>query len=1462
MNRKLSLFSLVSLFLFSFVVSSVFHSHVFLYNKENDLVDSPIQNQLTADSTISDPSATSSLFDYNVSVTVDSGNLTQIENITVDIYKDEYWNDSFLTLEPQRLGDDDYYGFHYTNLTDIFDPFPDQTLTQDQLNNWTYGDDINVTWYETFVVVSNITETINITNGLILLQITFVLKNGSIWYVNNIRYSFANGTKIANFGSNIFFLTTIYLYNYSTNNYSQLGIGGNNFSYSKDITLLKLNSTACSVYFQMQRGLKGIQFWYETNETELNQIYNATYSFQHVPEGSQPFNSDLWTSAEGTNTNIQILDTFEGHSKVVELYDNNAFGEAILTHSIVNPQVTSTIEFWVYFNEGSDQSTHYNMFQMYDGVTRATQLEFRYIGDYLRCPQYGGGGQLIIDGGGFPNHTWYHIRVDFDCSVDTFSCWVNGSYSGYFNFENNVTQIDQIKFRTNGSYTNGYLYVDAVDYSWIEGYYTNRNYNNITQATFTYSTDQIINRFKVDWNGNRYNLTNNEWLDDHTFTELNTTNQNGGIYQALSNETNLDFSILTNSYPDEVRLHTNNSQYITFDGVDEYINASHVVDYNFSISEEFSISCWVRYENDANYPVIMAKSNPDSPYTGVWLYAYSNAIFLDLYDESGTQMYRSSSVNPEGQGWTHIVATYDGSNDWSGIHIYINGTLSDGAGTGSGLGQVANTFPCVIGSSGGSAWFFEGDIDELATWRGIALDNSDIEILCNGIDGNDRNCDLTQHPKYEYLQNWWKLGGGIDQYPNIYDYKNNSHGIMENMEPSDIITQGFSFLEEIELTYNFSTSEQHYLNFIFNNDLGNDYYATETLRSQYDLTLKQLGVQADYPNYPSLFETPNDELNLDAKILSFDYDATLNLTAIVDDGSQKTKEEITIQPDLGVDGWLIDDFNDGTLNTSFWSIVAGSPTEANGYLLCDNSLDGISSPVINFYGIGNKFGCYMKCDKITDEVIIFGGALSFHFAGFVGYDDGIYCVLINDTGGGAIDYQMNQSIYVDPYSWHFYSTEQLNESAWSFYVDGELVATLNFPKNFTTGLGITLQTLYVFGVGTPAIAKFDSVWLLNSHDLTVLDYQNEDITALFSNTVDRIIRIEFHHSIQYQWFDFNPSFQYQTWYRFKWVRTDGGIFSQYAPHRFYSDVINTTACINPENLGQTTDNWTFAIRPFCLLNGSWNSRVRIFNSTSYYEYNQPFTINKLDVFLESVDDTEGVIVYNEELNSTRGIFEFIADGTVGTYIITLNTSIYQQTVTKVYVNFQSIPFTDNGDYTFNITFVILEEGSFDLDVYFEEDLNPQMVMWYFSDSSQIFITDGDRIAVGTGTYETVYVLLSENPNTTSDLRFYMWRGIYNSPDHIIENRTDYSFTMSFVSTFDTSNTYYCWVNDSYIPPNYYNITFIMDFIGEGVGSGADMETPDWLRVFLRDFPTWFIPLIIIIIGVVGTLYVRKLWREK
>ncbi len=212
----------------------------------------------------------------------------------------------------------------------------------------------------------------------------------------------------------------------------------------------------------------------ENNETvklELTGNYIAEYTFTNDAAGSDPSG---WTVSEDTNCHVDVISNKDGHSKVVEFYDNNGAGWAEMRDSFTT-QSSGSIEFWIYYDKASTETYSATPYMYESGALKL--YIFTEVGE-LKYFDSAHVKQVICS---LSNNQWYHMKIDFDIAQG-WEITVNGiTYgSGYsYTFYNPPTSgLDEIYFSTRNPNYNYYMWIDAINYSWASGYFENRNYNN------------------------------------------------------------------------------------------------------------------------------------------------------------------------------------------------------------------------------------------------------------------------------------------------------------------------------------------------------------------------------------------------------------------------------------------------------------------------------------------------------------------------------------------------------------------------------------------------------------------------------------------------------------------------------------------------------------------------------------------------------------------------------------------------------------------------------------------------------------------------------------------------------------------------------------------------------------------------------------------------------------------------
>jgi len=174
---------------------------------------------------------------------------------------------------------------------------------------------------------------------------------------------------------------------------------------------------------------------------------------------------------------------------------------------------------------------------------------------------------------------------------------------------------------------------------------------------------------------------------------------------------------------------TDVSNYYVFDGVYDEVNVSHSESLN--ISENLTISAWVKFDNNTAFDRIIVKSHNEStqPYSMFGLIRVGGTyhpteedgqVRLELGQNGIQHVIHTTSKPPIGQ-WVHIVGIYNGSS----AELYYNGSLETaGQQIWDSLNETyvnmsgaldTNDMPLSIGSDGldTSSNYFNGSIDEV-----------------------------------------------------------------------------------------------------------------------------------------------------------------------------------------------------------------------------------------------------------------------------------------------------------------------------------------------------------------------------------------------------------------------------------------------------------------------------------------------------------------------------------------------------------------------------------------------------------------------------------------------------------------------------------------------------------------------------------------------------------------------------
>lgn len=191
--------------------------------------------------------------------------------------------------------------------------------------------------------------------------------------------------------------------------------------------------------------------------------------------------------------------------------------------------------------------------------------------------------------------------------------------------------------------------------------------------------------------------------------------------------------------------------FITLDGDNEYCQANLYTDFNYEYTDAFSIVFRARYTNTSSEYII---SKYDNGYTkGYGIVAAGNGNYYTNFRSSASNMLMVATVdtNCNDGEWHHIVMTYDGSGDASGVTFYVDGSSVSMSVSHDALnGSIQNTERMLIGRRSPSPVYFTGDLNHIAIY-GKELSSAEVTAIYN----NQDNLNLLDTA--DDLDGWWPI---------------------------------------------------------------------------------------------------------------------------------------------------------------------------------------------------------------------------------------------------------------------------------------------------------------------------------------------------------------------------------------------------------------------------------------------------------------------------------------------------------------------------------------------------------------------------------------------------------------------------------------------------------------------------------------------------------------------------------
>ena len=395
-----------------------------------------------------------------------------------------------------------------------------------------------------------------------------------------------------------------------------------------------------------------------------------------------------------------------------------------------------TFSFWVKFDSFTD----------WDGIIGATSAGSfsNGFGCYAKADgkiytfinNYASGGRVVSST--LSTATWYHVLWCYDGTLGSsnIEVFIDGSSIGTAAFTATVTTHALSVFNI------GRLSPNSTPY-----YSFNGNLDEVA----VWNTDQRADVATIYNSGTPTDLSS---LSPVAWYRMG----DGDTFNMLDNE----------------QAYSNRS--VDFDGVDEFVTMGDVLDEDGTGA--FSISFWENLDSTGNTHLVGKMLNSDT-YAGYSAYINSNKLrFAIINSFSGNTLMVDTTTSLSSGTWQHIVITYDGSQDVSGVTIYINGSNDELTTIYDSLDSSSTTTaPFTIASRNGTAMFTDGKIDEVSFFNSELTSGNVTTIYNSGVPNDISGLSPV---------GWWRMGEG-DTYPTLTDSGSGSNdGTMTNMESGDI----------------------------------------------------------------------------------------------------------------------------------------------------------------------------------------------------------------------------------------------------------------------------------------------------------------------------------------------------------------------------------------------------------------------------------------------------------------------------------------------------------------------------------------------------------------------------------------------------------------------------------------------------------------------------------------------------
>lgn len=148
-----------------------------------------------------------------------------------------------------------------------------------------------------------------------------------------------------------------------------------------------------------------------------------------------------------------------------------------------------------------------------------------------------------------------------------------------------------------------------------------------------------------------------------------------------------------------------------------------------------SVSFWMKSSATGTVKSLITKKSTVASVIAGWAISTTaaNAILFEIADGTTSHSVTSSQTTLCNSLWHLVTCTYDGTSQKTGMHIYVDGTVTNG-GSAVISGTLSNAINVRMGQDGSGTTQFTGQLDELRIY-GRSISSSEVTDLVNNIKG-------------------------------------------------------------------------------------------------------------------------------------------------------------------------------------------------------------------------------------------------------------------------------------------------------------------------------------------------------------------------------------------------------------------------------------------------------------------------------------------------------------------------------------------------------------------------------------------------------------------------------------------------------------------------------------------------------------------------------------------------------